>query len=352
MPTLWLFDIEPHEQRYTSEWRTYLPKQLRDAIRNGTGKSWVLQEVTGIATTGDTTAGGFLNFAETNSYKAAQIARFATVVQEGAVEHGDRVLFADAWHPGVIQCRYMADLFDIDLSIDVMWHAGSYDPWDLLGQKVSNKAWSFAFERAVFAAADRSYFATHYHCSIFLGTLTPDHPERAEVVGWPMEYLPDLLAGRATSSPKDTILFPHRLTPEKQPEIMRLLEPMLSEFRVCFAMEQQLSKEEYHAELARSVAVFSANLQETLGICPYEGLLCGAVPIVPKRLSYGEMYPVLPYPSAWTETLQAAKANATKLVDHIHRQIDEHNIHSLAGIAEWVGNGYFDGRKLYDSVLR
>ena len=36
--------------------------------------------------------------------------------------------------------------------------------------------------------------------------------------------------------------------------------------------------------------VFSANLQETLGISMYEGALAGAIPIVPDRLSYSEMY--------------------------------------------------------------
>lgn len=153
MPTLWLFDIEPHEQRYTSEWQKYLPKQLRSAIRKNRNGAWNLQEVSGIETTAKTSPGGFLDFAETNVYKSAQVAQFSTMIQSGMVNDGDRILFADAWHPGVIQCRYMADLLDIDLSIDVMWHAGSYDPWDLLGQKVTNKAWSYAFERAVFAAA-------------------------------------------------------------------------------------------------------------------------------------------------------------------------------------------------------
>lgn len=352
MPTLWLFDIEPHEQRYTGEWQEFLPRQIQNAMASGRKPNWRLEVISGQATSGETSIGAFLDFAETNAYKAAQVAEFVAMVQSGSVQDGDRVLFTDAWHPGVIQCRYMADLLGFDLTIDVMWHAGSYDPWDLLGQKVSNKAWSHAFERAVFEAADRSYFATHYHCSLFLSTLTPAHPERAEVVGWPMEYLPGLLSGRVHSRDKDTILFPHRLTPEKQPEIMRLLEPLLPEFRVVYTMEQTLTKAQYHEELARSVAVFSANRQETLGICPYEGILCGAVPIVPKRLSYSETYPTLCYPSDWTVSVSAAKENAEKIVGHIRKKLDDLNSHALAGFAQWAGSQYFDGRKLYDSVLR
>jgi hypothetical protein len=42
--------------------------------------------------------------------------------------------------------------------------------------------------------------------------------------------------------------------------------------------------------LSKAKIVFSANLQETLGISCYEGALAGALPLVPDRLSYSEMY--------------------------------------------------------------
>ena len=35
--------------------------------------------------------------------------------------------------------------------------------------------------------------------------------------------------------------------------------------------------------------MFSANLQETLGISWYEGVLVDTIPMVPDRLSYSEM---------------------------------------------------------------
>jgi hypothetical protein len=54
--------------------------------------------------------------------------------------------------------------------------------------------------------------------------------------------------------------------------------------------EQNLTKAEYHELLSKAKIVFSANLQETLGISCYEGALAGALPLVPDRLSYSEMY--------------------------------------------------------------
>ena len=57
--------------------------------------------------------------------------------------------------------------------------------------------------------------------------------------------------------------------------------------------------------LGKAKIVFSANLQETLGIGCYEALCAGAVPLVPNRLSYEEMYTGISiYPSYWSSSMQ------------------------------------------------
>jgi hypothetical protein len=57
--------------------------------------------------------------------------------------------------------------------------------------------------------------------------------------------------------------------------------------------------------LGEAKIVFSANLQETLGISCYEGAVVDAIPLVPDRLSYTEMYyDTFKYPSVWTESFE------------------------------------------------
>jgi hypothetical protein len=52
--------------------------------------------------------------------------------------------------------------------------------------------------------------------------------------------------------------------------------------------------------------VFSANLQETLGISWYEGAVVDAIPMIPDRLSYSEMaFDTFKYLSAWTDSYEA-----------------------------------------------
>ena len=102
---------------------------------------------------------------------------------------------------------------------------------------------------------------------------------------------------------RDLILFPHRIAPEKQVEIFRDLKHHLPQYEFVVCQDQQLTKNEYHNLLGEAKLVFSANLQETLGISWYEGAIVDAIPMVPDRLSYSEMaFDTFKYPSKWTES--------------------------------------------------
>ena len=119
-------------------------------------------------------------------------------------------------------------------------------------------------------------------------------------------------------SKRDLILFPHRLAPEKQVEIFRDLKEHMPQYEFVVCQDQQLTKNEYHNLLGEAKLVFSANLQETLGISCYEGALVDAIPIVPDRLSYTEMYdPMFKYPSKWTESWDSYLLHKQELIDVI-----------------------------------
>jgi len=105
---------------------------------------------------------------------------------------------------------------------------------------------------------------------------------------------------------RDLNLFPHRIAPEKQVDIFRDLARQLPEYDFIVCQDHQLSKHEYHTLLAEAKIVFSANLQETLGISCYEGSVLNAIPMVPDRLSYREMYyDEFKYPTEFTESFES-----------------------------------------------
>jgi hypothetical protein len=228
-------------------------------------------------------------------------------------------VFTDAWHPGIINLKYMSELLNIPVTTHGLWHAGSYDPQDFLGRLVGNKPWVRNAEKSFFHAFDHNYFATDFHIKMFVTNLLNDYPtenpwleeDLAVIIagedprfvrtGWPMEYMSDTLLPYKGMPKRDLILFPHRIAPEKQVEIFRDLAEHLPQYEFVVCQDQQLTKNEYHNLLGEAKMVFSANLQETLGISCYEGAVVDAIPMVPDRLSYSEMYlDTFKYPSVWT----------------------------------------------------
>jgi hypothetical protein len=143
--------------------------------------------------------------------------------------------------------------------------------------------------------------------------------------GWPMEYMIDTLENYNTNPKRDLILFPHRIAPEKQVEIFRDLKDHLPQYEFVVCQDQQLTKNEYHNLLGEAKLVFSANLQETLGISCYEGAIVDAIPMVPDRLSYTEMYyDTFKYPSKWTEDFNSYTVFRPDLCGKIMQYMDNY----------------------------
>jgi hypothetical protein len=312
--TVFVVDLEAVETRYTGQWKTHVPALLKKAGHNVN----IISGPTDIPSA--TTPGAFLNFGGTNIYKASQVEQMGRLFCSGSVNPGDHFIFTDAWHPGIINLKYMSELLGIPITTHGLWHAGSYDPQDFLGRLVGNKPWVRHAEKSFFAAFDYNYFATQFHIELLFTNLLNDYPtenpwfeeDLAELragtfsdkfvrTGWPMEYFGDLLLPYKNMPKRDLILFPHRIAPEKQVEIFRDLATHLPQYEFVVCQDHQLSKNEYHNLLGEAKMVFSANLQETLGISCYEGAVVDAIPMVPDRLSYTEMYyDIFKYDSVWT----------------------------------------------------
>lgn len=321
---LYLIDLESVESRYTKQWKTHFPTLLE---RNGIDVT-VIEGPSDIPAA--TTPGAFLNFGGTNIYKSAQLEQIAKLFCEGKIKDGDYFLYTDAWNPTVIQLKYMAELLGIKLRIGGMWHAGSYDPQDFLGRLIGDASWVRKAEMSMYDCYDDNFFATKFHIDLFTNTFWDNDRDidrqllhSIRQVGWPMEYIETDLSEYANLAKEDIILFPHRIAPEKQPEVFDYIAEQMPEYQFIKCQELNLTKPEYHTLLGKAKLVFSANLQETLGISVYEGLAVGAIPMVPDRLSYSEMWSdTFKYPSEWTMNLDAAKQNIENIKSYIRKQMN------------------------------
>jgi glycosyltransferase involved in cell wall biosynthesis len=341
MANVFLVDLESVETRYTGQWKSHVPNLLKKVGHN----VQVIAGPTDIPSA--TTPGAFLNFGGTNIYKSSQVEQMGRLFCDGSVHPGDHFIFTDAWHPGIINLKYMSELLSIPVVTHGLWHAGSYDPQDFLGRLVGDKPWVRHAEKSFYHAFDHNYFATEFHIDMFrdnllhtnLGTIY-DHKTNKKIVrtGWPMEYMDSTLNMYKGMKKRDLILFPHRIAPEKQVEIFRDLKEQLPQYEFVVCQDQELSKNEYHNLLGEAKIVFSCSLQETLGIGCFEGAILDAVPMVPDRLSYSEMYYTsFRYPSDWTKdwngyiahrqelcyNITNTMENYEKLIPSLHKQTDD-----------------------------
>ena len=168
-----------------------------------------------------------------------------------------------------------------------------------------------------------------------------------------MEYMANTLEPYKGIEKENIILFPHRIAPEKQPDIFKDLAEALPQYEFVMCQEQQLSKDEYHTLLGKSKMVFSANLQETLGISWYEGALVDAIPMVPDRLSYSEMSEwEFVYPSEWTESYDKYLEHKDKIVAKIHNHMVNYKtlLPAIETQVKKLETKFFSGEALYKHI--
>ena len=345
--TIYIVDLEAVDTRYTKEWKYHLPRQLKKATNHE------VVSISGGDTPQATTPGAFLNFGGTNVYKANQMQQIGKMFCDGKVKNGDYFLYTDAWNPTVLQLKYMAELLKVKIKIGGMWHAGSYDPQDFLGRLIGDKPWVRNTEQAMFDTFDHNFFATQFHIDLFKETFPQVLDSKIVRAGWPMEYMEPTLDLYQNMEKKNKILFPHRLAPEKQPAIFQDLKNALPQYEFVTCQERPLTKNEYHNLLGEAKLMFSANLQETLGISWYEGAILNVIPMIPDRLSYSEMaMKEFLYPSDWTENMESYRANKKHIIARIEDYMENYKKYVPAVLKQKqrLKEQFFSGTKLYGAV--
>jgi len=321
MKTIYIVPIEPIEQRYTKQWYDNIPKILEKEIKKNKLQIRI-ENIDGTLISSSTTKGAFLDFGSTNLYKASQVERISSLFSFGQVKPGDKFLVTDAWNFVITSIKYMSELLNIPVEIHSIWHAGNYDPSDILGMKMTT-GWASNQERAWYYASDYNYFATNFHKDMFCENLCVG-ALKAYRSGQPhTPIIEELVCYKDNKERKNVIMFPHRLNEDKQPEIVTDLK---TDFDILITQEKHLSKELYYKNLSEVKAVFSCSLHENLGISMMEGTLAGAIPIVPNRCSYQEMYlDIFKYPSEWTSSFDNYKKYKKNLINFINNLINNYD---------------------------
>jgi len=273
--------IEPLPERYSIQWRQWFDRAFRVAVVNNT---WI----DGKMLTSKIEVGSFLDVYGTNFYKMHQIANVVKMVREKKIKNGDWVFLHDLWTPGLQSLAYVRDGAGVGFKIAGCLHAGTWDGHDFLNKK-GMAIWARSFEESFLLHTDLIFVATEFHKKLILKThgTIPGLESKIRITGFPI--FPQTLSKKIHRR-SDVIVFPHRLDPEKQPELFEDLRRVFPNLRTVYSKHQTSTKSQYYKLLQESTFAVSFALQETWGIAMQEALFAGAIPLVPDRLSYQEMY--------------------------------------------------------------
>lgn len=284
---IWHVFIEPVENRYPQLWARWFSEEIES--RNGFYEELDGRSKHGFIR-GDTQFrtniknGSFLDVTSTVAYKASQLIKIAKYIDQGKIVEGDMLFFHDLWFP-LEMLYYLIDGLKIDLKVRGILHAGTYDVNDFT-YKRGMSSWGADIEKAWFRRVEQVYVCSNYHAKL-LQTEREIPMWKTVYVDFPYKWKE---LDRYRNDEKDIeVVFPHRLDAEKCPELIAKLREKGVE--VFVTANKGLSREEYLRVLGRAKYAVSWSYQETFGIAMAEAFRLGAIPLVPNRLSYPELFP-------------------------------------------------------------
>ena len=219
MPKIINVPIEPLEERYSQQWHRWFPSELTEL-----GVPFInIDTVQPMSLT--IRRGSFLDVIGTNYYKAAQLQQIMVLFEQGQILDGDVFLLHDIWFPGIEMLAYIRDALDIDFCIAGIAHAGTWDPHDFLTQK-HMAIWAEDLENSWLESVDYILVNSHFHKNLLIENRKVDI-SKIFVVGYPFKPEEFVIPN---CKKENIVVFPHRLDPEKQPELFDKIQKSLQPF--------------------------------------------------------------------------------------------------------------------------
>jgi hypothetical protein len=274
----YLVMLEPLEERYTKQRQEWLEK-------NAVGCSFIYGE----QLTTKIEVGSVLDAFWTNYYKFSQLMKITEMLRSGVIKRGDELWFADLRFPWIEAIKYMTTLAKIDITISGVLHAGTRDRDDftfLSGMKDRARG----FEHTIFDMVDEIHLGSEYHKKIIMEDMGKRYAQKLLVTGlfFEPEYILDRAVFKMEDERENLVVFPHRIAPEKKPELFDKLAGRLSDTKYKFVktMEVTSNKQEYYELLSKAKYAVSFDGQETFGYSILECMTLWVTPLVFNGKSY------------------------------------------------------------------
>lgn len=311
-PKLIYVPIEPLKERYTESWYRNFPILFSDA-------GYEVTVIDGTPLEDEVKVGAFLDINSTIHYKATQIKELSRMFNEKIIEPNTIIFVADTEFWGLESIRLMSELNQVPIKLVSFLHAASYTYEDCFAVAAPYQQYT---ELGWIAACDLVFVGSHYHKNAvierrLLGMNAIHLADRIAVTGNPI--FDDYPVYPEIQKTKKIVLT-NRFDKEKRPnETLKLFKSVATEFpdwefvvttgRSTFRgsedtslalryqsegwlkIKANLSKDEYHRELASAHVMVTHSIEENYGFCIAEAINYGCYPLMRWGRSHNEFVP-------------------------------------------------------------
>lgn len=324
--TLFWLPLEKLDKRYTEQTRKWYSKEFKKHFNK-------VVMIEGEELTSTIESGSFLDAYGTNYYKFIQLANVAKLFKEGKIKNGDIFFIDDLWMPGIEGIRYMEKMGkDLNIKIYGVMHAGSWIPSDDVATKLSTNSWCKTYEKSIFDLVDGVFVGSNFHKQTIITYFNNTFNNKIHTTGLPF-YSSDI---QRITKKEDIILFPHRIHPEKHPELFEKLKKTLEEnhptWQFIRTMDLDLTKEKYLDLVARSKVVVSFSDQENFGFSILEAASLGCNLVLPNKVVYPEFYSTSCIYESFSDCVNMVKEKMASPSSNIKPVIFEDSINKMCGV--------------------
>ena len=296
-------------------------------------------------------------------FKSVQLKRVLDLFNEGRIVNGDIFVFGNAWNYIAVPLSYFRDEYGVDIKLVGFWGNSMFNPHSPMHQRFLRKNRSTAkyLERSLYECYDLNCFLDGVQFDKFEQFFGEKLIKQSKFVisGYPFGYLKTQIKQREKS---DTIIMPYYLPTVDDHfyyEGLSQSQPM-RKYKFVHAYKTHNHRERYLDILAESKLLFCFQRFEYNPVLIWEGMLAGAVPMVPDIGIFAQM---LPEHYHYPESL-AVISNRNPLLNVVRRRIQmEMHIHDVMGDyekqrkqlikdAEALGNKCYNNKKILNIFNR
>lgn len=281
---LYYLELPPIVNRYNVDWNKWFPEIFSEKgidfeiIRGGDGEFKCKGKM-------------FFEYKDIMSWKFMQLNRLMKKIHSSIninIET-DIIFIPDIYYPGIETLYFYKKLYNRNIKLVSVIHAGSYIPYDYTYIRGMERVCK-ELEEVWLNMCDLVFVATNYHKEKILECRNIDE-NKIKVIGLPSDINGLYNNYRIDFNKRSRdFIFAGRLGIDKGYDIINFVEKYCN-INIYKSYKYKLNKSEFYNEIANSKSIISPSRLETFGYAVVEAMSMDVIPIVPSGIAFDDYVP-------------------------------------------------------------